>query len=77
MSDRTREWIGALWPLFLGLIFVIAAFVGLQGKVSTAQSSADEAKAAAVKASEATQGVREALIDLKRTVEERLPPRPR
>lgn len=77
MGERTRDWIGALWPVFLGLVFVVAAFVTLQGRVTTAQSTADEAKADAKAAKEATQGVREALIDLKRTVEERIPARPR
>lgn len=77
MSDRARDWLAALWPVFLGLVFVVSAFVSLQGKVTTADEKATSALRAANDANAETRGVREALIDLKRTVEERIPARPR
>lgn len=77
MSERARAWIETVWPILVAVALVALSWGLLQGRVTTAQSTADEAKADAKSAKEATQGVREALIDLKRTVEERLPARPR
>lgn len=77
MSERARGWIETVWPILVAVALVALSYGLLQGRVTAAQSTADEARADAKAAREATQGVREALIDLKRTVEERLPPRPR